>query len=713
MQQLTQQLKSGKMEILEVPFPALNRGHIMVRNHYSVISAGTEGKTVTDARKNYVQKAKSRQKEVKQVIEQIKTNGLLSTYKLVMNKLEAPSALGYSCAGEVIAIGDEVTEFKVGDFVACGGATASHADVVSVPVNLAVKVPESVDLKQAAFSTIASVAIQGIRQTEMQMGENCLIIGMGIIGQITYKILEASGINPIGIDISQDQVDQSLSAGIENVYNRNQPGIEELIMNFTNGYGADSIIITAATSSLDPVEFAGAMARKKAKVVVVGAVPTGFSRANYYKKELDLRMSSSYGPGRSDVNYEEKGHDYPIGYVRWTENRNMQSFVRLLSTDRLDISKLISHTFKLEDAPKAYDMILERNEPFAGILIKYEEYADLKKQVTLNKRENKPENVNVGFIGAGSFAQGYLLPNMKKYSNFIGVATGRGNTAKYVGDKYKFNYCAASADEIVSDKNINTVFITTRHNLHAEYVLKAIKNGKNVFVEKPLAMNINELNEIKEAYENSSQKHLMVGFNRRFSPAVKRVKELFSDKQVKSINIRINAGNMPKEHWVNDPDIGGGRIIGEGCHFIDLAMYLAGSKITSVYANSMTDSNNLNNTVNINLNFENGSIANVSYFSNGNKKLPKEFIEIFCGGTVAQIDDFKRLAIFDKNIKKFKFKGQDKGHAKEVESYLFSIRYGKSCPISFEDCYISSYVTLMINESLKSKRVIKIQNEYS
>ncbi|MGE0568507.1 MAG: zinc-binding alcohol dehydrogenase, partial [Bacteroidia bacterium] len=352
------------MEILEVPFPALNKGDVLVRNYYSVISAGTEGKTVTDARKGYIAKARSKQKEVKQVIEMIKRNGFLSTYQLVMNKLDTPSALGYSCAGEVIAVGAEVKGFKVGDKVACGGASASHADVVAVPVNLCVKVPESVDLKHAAFATIAAITIQGIRQAELKMGENCLIIGMGLLGQLTAKILKASGVKTICVDVADKQVSQSKEAGIENVYNRNTAGIEDLISQFSKGNGVDAVIITAGTSSIDPIEFAGSSARKKGKVVIVGAVPTGFDRANYFKKELDLRMSMSYGPGRYDPNYEEKGMDYPIGYVRWTENRNMQSFIDLLASNAISIEKLISHTYTLEEAPSAYDMILSKIQAY-------------------------------------------------------------------------------------------------------------------------------------------------------------------------------------------------------------------------------------------------------------------------------------------------------------------------------------------------------------
>jgi len=709
MKQLTQQLKSGKMEILEVPFPALNKGQVLIRNHYSVISAGTEGKTVTDARMNYIQKAKSRQKEVKQVIDQVKSTGILPIYKLVMNKLEAPSSLGYSCAGEVIAVGEGVSSFKVGDFVACGGQGAFHSDVVAVYEKLCVNVPKSLDLQQAAFSTIASIAIQGIRQADLRFGENCVIIGMGLIGQLTYKILEASGVRAIGIDITEEQIELCKRNGFRYIYNRNQSGLEEEISILTDGYGADSVIITAGTSSLDPVEFAGTISRKKGKVVIVGAVPTGFSRANYYKKELDLKMSSSYGPGRYDANYEEKGRDYPISYVRWTENRNMKSFIRLLSDNKLDISDLITHTFSLIDAPKAYDLILAKSEPFTGILIKYDTDSRLSKEVCFKETEYNTNEPNVGFIGAGSFAQGTLLPNLKDKCNFLSIATAQGNESVYVSKKYGFNNCYNNGDDVINDKRVNTVFIVTRHNMHAEFILKALEAGKNIFVEKPLAMNSDELSKIKELYDSLEKKpKLMVGFNRRFSPYIQKIKTTFLDDQQKAINIRINAGQLPAEHWVNDPDIGGGRVIGEACHFIDLAMYLAGSRIISVSAEAVNDPYNLNNTVVINLNFENGSIANISYFSNGSKQLPKEHIEVFCGGTVIKIDDFNKMGIYSNNIKKIKFMKQDKGHKEELKRFIISIKEGLPAPISFEDCYHSTLATLKAIESIKSKRRIEI-----
>jgi polar amino acid transport system substrate-binding protein len=709
MKQLTQQLKSGKMEILEVPFPALNKGYIMVRNHYSVISAGTEGKTVTDARKGYIAKAKSRQKEVKQVLEMVKKNGLMPTYKLVMNKLEAQSPLGYSSAGEVIAVGEGVTKFKVGDYVACGGVTASHADVVSVPVNLAVKVNPEVDLKEAAFTTLGSIAMQGIRQAECRVGENCLIIGMGIIGQITYKILEASGLNPIGIDVSTKQLKLAKQAGLVNIYNRNQDGLDSIISDHSRGYGVDSVIITAGTSSLDPVEYAGQMARKKAKVVIVGAVPTGFSRANYYKKELDLRMSSSYGPGRSDLNYEEKGEDYPIGYVRFTENRNMESIIDLLESKRLSFADLISHTFDLAESPQAYDMILERTTPFSGIVIQYDPELELKTSVQFNKATNiKPSEANVGFIGAGNFAQNMLLPNIKGTCNFIGVTTGRGSTAHYVADKYGFQYAASNSDELIADDKMNTIVITTRHNLHAENVIKGLEANKNVFVEKPLAMNESELEAIKAAYEKAQNPKVMVGYNRRFAPAIQDLKKHFHKDQKKSIMIRVNSGVMPVDAWVNDPEIGGGRIIGEACHFIDLAMFLADSKVVSVSAESMEDEHHLNNTVSINLKMENGCIASVNYYANGNKEVPKEYVEVFAGGTVAQMEDFKTLKVYGKSAKVEKYKDQDKGHAICIQTFLSGIKSGSACPISFEELYNSTLATLKANQSIVEQRKIEL-----
>lgn len=707
MEQLTQELKSGKMEIMEVPFPILDKDGILVRNHYSVISAGTESKTVTDARKGYIAKARSRQKEVKMVLNSIKTEGFKKTYDVVMNKLNAPASLGYSCAGEVIAVGENIKDIKAGDHVACGGGGAVHADVVAVTRNLCVKVNKDVDLRHAALTTIASIAIQGIRQADLRFGENCVVIGLGLIGQLTVQILKASGIKAIGVDIDQKQVESATESGAFRSYNRNQSGIVESIMEDTKGYGTDAVIITAGTSSLDPVEFAGQVARKKGKVVIVGAVPTGFSRPNYYRKELDLRMSSSYGPGRYDNDYELKGRDYPVGYVRFTENRNMQTFVDFLEERALKIDQLISHEFDLSEAKNAYQMILDKSERFSGILLKYDTEKELKRKVELNSKSFKKSDVNVGFIGAGNFAQNAILPRIDGKCNFVGVSTTRGNMSNYVGNKYQFSYSTDNPEELLQDENINTIFVLTRHNLHAKFVSKALEAHKTVFVEKPLAMTEEELEVVRQSFEKSNGR-LMLGFNRRFSPLTQELTKKLLPSQKKAINIRVNAGIVPPDHWVHDPDFGGGRIIGEACHFIDLAMYIAGSPIISVSAFATNDANALMDTVNINLMFENGSIASVSYLSNGNKNVPKERIEVFCDGTVYEIDDFKKMKTYGNKISDKKLNGQDKGHSNELSAFIDSVKEGKEMPISFKDIYLSSLVTLKAIESIKTNRTIPI-----
>jgi predicted dehydrogenase/threonine dehydrogenase-like Zn-dependent dehydrogenase len=711
MEQLTQQLKSGKMEILEVPFPVMGKGQLLVRNYYSVISAGTEGKTVSDARKGYIAKAKSRQKEVKMVIDMIKSEGFKKTYDVVMNKLEAPSPLGYSCAGEVIAVGEDVNDLRVGDKVACGGAGAYHADVVAVNRNLCIKLPDNIDVGQAAFTTIAAIAIQGIRQADLRFGENCTVIGLGLIGLITVEVLKASGIKAIGVDVNEAQVKKAQEIGADLALLRSNDGIVQTITDFTNGYGTDAAIITAGTSSLDPVEFAGEICRRKGKVVIVGAVPTGFSRPNYYRKELDLRMSSSYGPGRYDPVYEEKGIDYPIGYVRFTENRNMQTYIDLLASGKLNMSTLITHTFNLHDAPEAYDLILGRKEQLIGVLLKYDDTKELQTDVKLKHHQVKGQNaLNVGFIGAGNFAQNAVLPRIKDKVKFVGIVTAEGNMSRYVAEKYGFTYCADTPEKLILDDNIGTVFILTRHDTHAGYAVQSLMAGKNVIVEKPLAMNFEELEAVKDAY-NKSGKGLMLGFNRRFSPLTQQMMSRMDALQKKTINIRVNAGVVPPDHWVHDPKVGGGRIIGEVCHFIDLACFIAGSNAKSIHAVALGSNPALNDTVSINIEFENGSIANISYYSNGNKNVPKERIEVFSNGIVYNIDDFKSMeTISDKGVKKTKLKTQDKGHSASFDKTIQSLNTGTAFPIAFDEIYHSSLLTLESIRSIAEKRTIWIES---
>lgn len=704
MEQLTQNLKDGTMQLLEVPFPALPKGNVLVRNHYSVISTGTEGKTVKDARLSYIGKARARKEEVKKVIDAAKTFGVMNTYKMVMNKLDAPSSLGYSCAGEVIDVAYDVKDFKVGDFVACGGTGAIHAEVVAVPVNLCTKVDPSVDLKYACFATLGAIALQGIRQADLRLGENCVVIGLGLIGQLTAQMLAASGVKTIGIDVDSKAVDLAKKNGISFALERNRDDLEQVVQEYTDGYGTDAVIITAGTDSLDPVDLAGALSRKKGKVVIVGGVPTGFKRPNYFRKELDLRMSCSYGPGRYDLEYEEQGIDYPYAYVRWTENRNMQAFTELLKEKKLNIDTLLTHTFEFKEAPKAYQMILDKTEPFVGMVLKYDTSRKINSSVKIADKKYPAAEANIGLIGAGSFGQNFLLPAIKGNANLVGVSTARPNNARNIADKNGFAYATGKADELFNDKNINTIFIATRHDSHAEYVMQALNHHKNVFVEKPLCMTMDELETIKSLYAEGKSR-VMVGFNRRFAPFIEKIKSTFHPDIPMAIHYRINAGIIPADHWIHNPEIGGGRIIGEVCHFIDLAMHLTGSRVKNVSALSLDDPSKLQDTTVINLSFQNGSIANISYFSNGNKNLDKEFLEVFSGGIVAVVDDFKTLNIYGKTTVKMT-SAQDKGHKNEVLAYLNAVKKGQPAPIAFNEIYLSTFVTLKVLESIRLKGVM-------
>ncbi len=721
MKQLTQNLKDGKMEILDVPGPALRKGYILVRNSYSVISGGTEGKTVTDARKGYIAKARSRRKEVQMVLKVAKERGPFETWRMVQGKLEALAPLGYSTAGTVIGLGEGVEGFRLGQRVACAGAGASHAEEVSVPINLAAPVPDGVEIKHAAFATISAIALQGIRQAELSLGEICVVIGLGLIGQLTVQLLKAGGIRVIGIDVDPAAVDLALHSGADLALSRSTPGLERAVMDYSGGYGADAIIITAGTSSLDPIEFAGAIARKKGKVVIVGAVPTGFSRKNYYQKELDLRMSSSYGPGRYDPLYEEHGVDYPIGYVRWTENRNLRAYLDLLAAGRLDIEALVTHEFPLEDAPKAYDMIVGRHERFCGVVLRYkEETGDPGSKgatgkgehglVRLREKVYQAGNVNVGVVGAGSFAQNVILPNLKDFANFVGVTSGRGTTSRYIADKYGAGYATDDATSLILDPQVNTVFVMTRHDTHARFVTEALHAEKDVFVEKPLALTIEELEEVRETYlAQDKPTRLMVGYNRRFSPQVMEMKQLLIPGQPVALLYRINAGHLPPEHWVHDPEVGGGRIIGEGCHFIDLAMFLAGAPIVSVAATGLPAQAPLRpDTLNMTFGFANGSTATIAYYSNGAKSMPKEYLEVFSNDMSMVLEDFRVLKVFGEKLRVSKLRRQDKGHRGELKAFTSAIREGKPSPIPFEELYNTSRATFAVLESLRLGKVVQV-----
>lgn len=705
MKQVIQNFKTGELYVDEVPKPVLSEGMVLVETRFSLISAGTERSTVKVAQSNLLNKARQRPDLVAQVIQNIKKEGLSATINKVKTKLDSLKALGYSTSGVVLSSLDTRGQFKVGDRVACAGADyASHAEITAIPQNLIARIPDNVSFEDASYTTLGAIALQGVRQAEPRLGERIAVIGLGLIGQITCQLLQANGCSVLGIDLDSNFVRIANEFSADAAVNRGDSNLMTACENFTDGKGFDAVIITAGTLSNDPIELAGSIARKKGKVVVVGVVKTDIPRdPHYYRKELDIRMSCSYGPGRYDVEYEDRGVDYPYAYVRWTEQRNMEAFLHLLSKKAINLQPLTTHIFDVAEADKAYDIILGKvQQPYIGILLKYLE--NEKKYSSVVKLSNKPlAAINTGFIGAGSFAQSYLLPNVKASGASLDfVVTSRGITAKNVATKFGFNACSSDAEDVLKNDQINTVFIATPHSSHAELAIRALTARKNVYVEKPLAMNAQELQNVIEAKKKYSQ-HLMVGFNRRFAPVCEQVKkEFLTADEPMVVNIRINAGFIPKEHWLQQKEIGGGRIVGEMCHFIDLMQYFTNAEPEKVYAECITSSNDKltpADNIAIIIKFNDGSVGNLTYLANGDKGLPKESIEVFCGGKTAFINDFRDGIIY-KGGKIVKLKSNGKGHKEEIERFIQALKNGQDSPIPFRSICLTTMTTFKILDSL-------------
>lgn len=707
MKQVIQNFKTGELFVDEVPLPSISKGMVLVENKFSLISAGTERSTVSVGKANLLGKAKQRPDLVAQVLQNVKKEGLKATLEKVKTKLDSLKALGYSTSGVVHASMDTNGIFKPGDRVACAGQDyASHAEVVVIPQNLVAKIPDGVTFEEASFTTLGAIALQGVRQANPSLGENVCVIGLGLLGQITCQLLNANGCNVFGIDLSERLVILSKENGASEAMLRNDPNLLSAIENFTNGHGVDSVIITAAAPSNDPIELSAEISKKKGKVIVVGAVKMDVPRdPHFYRKELELKLSCSYGPGRYDVHYEEEGHDYPYAYVRWTEQRNMEAFLQLLAKKAINLKPLITHVFDIEEAGKAYDIVLGKTkQPHIGILLGYPGNEDKLKSL-YNVNSTAISSINAGFIGAGSFAQSYLIPNVKAGNGSLDtVVTTKGITAKNVAEKFGFNKASSNASDVYSNPEINTVFIATPHNSHAKYVIEGIKANKHIFVEKPLAMNYEELEEVKKAFSGGSSK-LMVGFNRRFSPVAKEIKSRFKGvNEPLVMNIRVNAGYIPKDHWTQLEEVGGGRIVGEICHFIDLMQFFTDEKPVSVYANCISSENSkikVDDNISVVVKFKDGSIGNLVYVANGDKSLPKELIEIYCAGKVGIINDF-RGGVFHSNNKVEKLKLSGKGHKQEVTAFINSLISEDNGPISFDSIYDTTLVTFKIQDSLKT-----------
>lgn len=705
MKQVIQNFKTGKLYVDELPMPGLSKGMVLVENHFSLISAGTERSTVKVAQANLLGKAKQRPELVAQVLQNVRKEGLAATISKVKTKLDSLKALGYSTSGTVVASLDKSGAFKPGDRVACAGQDyASHAEMIAVPQNLVAKVPDNVSMDDAAFTTLGAIALQGVRQAAPNIGESVCVIGLGLLGQITCQLLKANGCNVFGIDFKSSLLELALKMGADTSMNRNDSNLLAACEAFTRGHGFDSVIITAAAPTNDPVVLSSEILRKKGKVVIVGAVKMDIPRdPNFYPKELDLRMSCSYGPGRYDVEYEEMGNDYPIAYVRWTEQRNMEAFLDLISQGRIQVKPLITHIFDIEDAENAYNLVMGKTtEDSIGILLKYDATGNLKNKM-VEVANNPVKAISTGFIGAGSFAQSYLIPNVKAFgAGLQGVVTSRGITSKNVAEKFGFNFCSSLPEEVLTNNDINTIFIATPHSSHSKFAVKALQQGKAVFVEKPLAIDIQQLKDVLNAYRENRMP-LMVGFNRRFAPISKQIKQEFHNiGEPLVIQMRINAGYIPKDHWTQIPEIGAGRIIGEICHFIDLMQFFCEEEPVRVFAESIssdnTDVTNFDN-VSITVKFNNGSVGNLVYLANGDKLLPKEHIEVFGAGKVGIINDFKNGHLY-KNNKSTKLASHGKGHKEEVSAFLNAVKTGESLPLTFRSICLTTLTTFKILDSL-------------
>lgn len=707
MKQLLQNIKTGKSTIEDVPVPTPRDGRALVKVEASLVSAGTERMVVEFAEKSLVGKARSRPDLVKQVIEKARRDGLVNTAQAAFNRLDQPMALGYSSAGTIIALGKNMQGFKVSQRVACaGGGFAVHAEYNVVPRNLLTPLPENVDFESAAFTTLGAIAMHGFRLAEPQIGETVAVIGMGLLGLLTAQIASAAGCNVLGIDIDSARLTLASSLGLQSAARAQAVDSAQA---FTNNRGFDVILICADTSSNDPVELAGTIARDRARVVATGAVGLTIPRKIYYEKEISFINSRSYGPGRYDSNYEENGQDYPLGYIRWTEGRNFEAVVDLMSKDKLKVKPLVTHRFPIEKATQAYDVITgKKKEPFLGVLLTYPgtvEKLEDSKIVRFNVPTFPPATCKLGVLGAGLFANAVLLPAIKKAGDIelIGIASSGGLHAQHSGKKFGFKYATSDDDEILKDPNINTIAILTRNDSHAGLVIKALKAGKHVFVEKPLAINSKQLEQVDKLLISNIQSLLTVGFNRRFAPLANSLNSLFSNLQEpKHIHYRINAGPIPLNHWTQDPEIGGGRIIGEACHFIDFITFLVGDSPVSVTAHALPDGGKYReDNVSMTITFPEGSIGVVDYLANGDKSFPKERVEVFCGGQVAVLDDFVSLQISRDGKMKEEKMAQDKGWVNEWKAFAKVIHEGGEPPIPYAQLIGVTKSTFAAVESIR------------
>lgn len=723
MKQVSQNYKTGAIRLEDTNPPAVRHGGILVRTHYSVVSAGTEGMKVREGRMSYLGKARARPDQVSKVLNTLRQQGFAATYEKVMNKLDKLTPLGYSMAGEIIAVGSGAEEFHVGQRVACAGAGyANHAEVNFVPKNLAVVVPQGVPLRDAAFTTVGAIALQGLRQADMQLGETACVVGLGLLGQLLVQLLRAAGVHVIGVDIVEARCDLARQCGAVAASRPDDTLLGDVVARHTAGHGVDAVFITAGGADNGPVELAIELARDRARIINIGKTKLDLPWNDGYMKELDFRFSRSYGPGRYDPTYEEYGVDYPIGYVRWTERRNMQAFLELLASGRIDLGALTPIVRSLEEAENVYDEIAQGRLQSLATILEYRPETSLGPQAVVSSEKKIPQKISrpkdavrLGVIGAGNYALTMLLPHLAANKQVLlhTVATASSLSGNDAARKFGFRHRTTNYQEIVENDDIDGVVIATRHSSHARIVADALRAQKAVYVEKPLALNIEQVALIREAINESGNDRLMVGFNRRFSPAIRDIGEHFKGALV-TAHYRIHAGQLETSSWYRDRSEGS-RFIGEGGHFIDAISFISGSRPVSVFANTLRPINptadDLDNIA-VLIQFENGSVGNIFYCTQGGSRTPKEHLEIFGGRMTAQMNNFESVVYYEgASTRKSRWR-VDKGQKEQMEAYVCSVREGTSLPIPISEILDTTLTTLAVEESIRTASPVPLIKLY-
>ncbi len=709
MKAVTQNLRSGKMRVEDVPPPTLRAEGVLVRVRRSLISLGTERAVIELANKGMVGKARQRPDLVAKVLNKAKQEGFWNTFKVIRNLMDSPIPLGYSCAGEVLAVGEEATEFSTGDRIACAGLNfANHAEIDYVPRNLAVKLPAGVAYDAACFVTVGAIAMQGVRLANLQLGDKIVVMGLGLVGQIVAQLARCAGATVIATDPDRSKVELAARLGAHHAVPDGQ--LNAVVGEVSGSYGADAILVCAATKSNDPLRRASFLSRLKGRIVVVGDVGMDIERRGFFEKEIELIVSRSYGPGRYDSAYEVRGIDYPLPYVRWTEQRNMQSFLDLVARGSVDVTPLITHRFAITDAEAAYRVVTgEVDEHAIAMLLEYDGPAELPTRVALPtanaSRLDRP--IRLGVIGAGQFAKAILLPALAacKQLQVHAVSTASGLTARDVGQRYGAKFCTSNAAEVISDPEIDAILIATRHDQHGLLTAQAIRAGKAVFVEKPLAITPDSLLQVQAAIVASASPRLLVGYNRRFSPLAVKCKAFFANRvEPMFITYRVNAGTFPADHWVFDPKEGGGRILGEVCHFVDFICYLTGARPQRIFAEALPGNGPrtlMRDSVSIALRMTDGSIGTIHYLANGDPSVPKEYVEVFCGQRTAILDNYRSLSLHQRNKSAtHRLFNQAKGHSEEIEAFVSAVVSGGPMPIDCETLIAVTQTTLLVHASL-------------